>query len=182
MSDQKILTVSDLASLPTGDDRYELDNGKLVESPLLEDLHSVTHTLIISYLCYEGELQNFGQSRGRVGIILRRNPDRVVGPDAAFICKRSLPVRRSKEGYLETIPEIVVEVRSKNDTDAEIESKVAEYHEAGVEVVWILDPYQQTVTVLKNGQSTLKLSIEDTLTAEGLIPDFAVPIKNLFPE
>ena len=38
---------------------------------------------------------------------------------AAFILTASLPVRQSTEGYLETIPEIVVEVRSKNDTGRE---------------------------------------------------------------
>ena len=34
---------------------------------------------------------------------------------------KSAAVRRSREGYLETIPDLVIEVRSKNDTRAELE-------------------------------------------------------------
>lgn len=36
-------------------------------------------------------------------MILRRNPDRLVGPDGVFIANRNLPLRYSPEGYLETI-------------------------------------------------------------------------------
>ena len=38
-----------------------------------------------------------------------------------------MPIRESREGYLETIPELVVEIRSKNDSSAEINQKIAEY-------------------------------------------------------
>ena len=183
---QRLLTAADLAkmptTLPTGDVRYELDDGKLVVMPPPGDIHGENQSRIITYLNLEGEFKGHGKVRGDVGIILRRNPDRVVGPDAAFICNRSLPVRRSKEGYLETIPEIVVEVRSKNDTDAEIESKVEEYLEAGVVVVWVLDPIHRTVVLYKLNQSAVTLAINDQLTADDLIPGFNVPVKNLFPE
>jgi Uma2 family endonuclease len=35
-----------------------------------------------------------------------------------------LPAKLSREGYFETIPDLVVEIRSKNDTTPEIETKV----------------------------------------------------------
>ena len=61
-----------------------------------------------------------GEAFSEISVILRRNPDRVVGPDAAFVVKRSLPVRMLPEGYFETIPDLVVEIRNKNDSLADL--------------------------------------------------------------
>ena len=80
-----------------------------------------------------------------MGIELSRNPDTVLGADLAFVAKSKLPVRRSREGYLETIPDLVIEVRSKNDTRAELERKAQQYLSAGVVIVLISDPEAKTV-------------------------------------
>jgi Uma2 family endonuclease len=77
---------------------------------------------------------------------LWRDPDRVVGADVAFVAKKSLPIRRTQEGYLETIPELVVEIRSKNDSLKFVERKVRDYLKAGVEIVWVADWTARTVT------------------------------------
>jgi Uma2 family endonuclease len=102
------------------------------------------------------------------------------GPDAAFICTKSLPVRRSPEGYLETIPELVVEFRSKNDTSPEVEAKVRGYLAAGVELVWVADPDARTVTAHRPNQPLKIFAATDTLTADPVIPGFAVPVAELF--
>lgn len=112
--------------------------------------------------------------------MLRRNPDRVVGADAAFVLAKSLPVRRSKEGYLEPPPEIVIEVRSKNDTSNEVRAKKEEYFDAGVLLVWVLDPDDQTVTAHRPGLSPRVFAISDTLASGDLLPGFAVPVSKLF--
>ena len=114
-----------------------------------------------------------------MAIILRRNPDRVVGADAAFILSKSLPVRKSPEGYLLTIPELVVEVRSKNDSRPEIAAKYDEYFAAGVELIWIIDPDARTVTISCRGKTDDTLQTSDTLVCQ-LIPGFTVPVANLF--
>jgi Uma2 family endonuclease len=91
-------------------------------------------------------------------------------------------VRTSPEGYLETIPELVVEVRSKNDTVPEIQDKVAEYLSAGVQIVWDVDPRPKTVTVYRPGHDATELRIGDVLTAERVIPGFQVPVAELFDQ
>ncbi|HEV3440660.1 MAG TPA: Uma2 family endonuclease [Gemmata sp.] len=126
-----------------------------------------------------GEDRGHGEARGEVGIVLQRNPDVLVGADAAFVLNKSLPVRRSPEGYLETIPELVVEVRSKNDFRPEIAAKNAEYFDAEVELVWVIDPDARTVTAHRRGVPDHTFQQTDTLTCH-LIPGFAVPIAHLF--
>ena len=51
------------------------------------------------------------------------DPDRVVGHDAVFIANPSLPIRRSPEGYVETNPDLVVEVVSKNNTSRTVQRR-----------------------------------------------------------
>jgi len=132
------------------------------------------------YLDTNAEELGLGEGWVEVGIALRRDPDRVVGADAAFVLAQSLPTRRSVGGYLETIPEIVVEIRSKNDTTPEVLAKRDEYFGAGVRVVWVLDPDDRTVTVHAPPAVPVEFGPSDTLTSL-LLPGFAVPVTLLFP-
>ena len=142
-------------------------------------MHARRQHKINQYLGMFGEDCGHGEARGEVGIVLRRNPDRVVAADAAFVLAKSLPVRRSPEGYLETIPELVVEIRSKNDTDREITDKNNEYFDAGVELIWLIDPMARTVTTHRPGMPDQTVHETEKLTCH-LIPGFAVPVAKLF--
>src|SRR4029079_18706181 len=116
---------------------------------------------------------------GEVGIVLWRNPDRVVGADVVFIAKESLPLKVSDEGYLETIPDIVVEVVSKNDTKAYIDRKIADYLKVGAKQVWIADPEKRTLTVHQSDAKPRVLSESDTLTLQEIIPGFSLKIADV---
>ena len=144
------------------------------------DRHSELQGRIFGQLLIQGEQRGLGKARVEGGVVLRRNPDRVVGPDAAFIANKSLPLRCAPEGYLETIPELVVEVRSKNDTGPEVAAKVNDYLAAGVEVVWVVDDAARTVVIHRRGAAVETLTERDALTCEALIPGFRLPLAELF--
>jgi Uma2 family endonuclease len=128
-----------------------------------------------------GENAGHGEACDEVGVLLSRNPDNLLGPDAAFLTRASLPPRLSPEGYLLTIPELVVEVRSKNDTQQEIDDKVRDYLAAGVLVVWVADPAARTVTAYRANQTAFVSGAGDVLTADPVIPGFAAPVADLLP-
>ena len=182
-SSPRLFTAADLAamptSLPSGDVRYELDDGVLVVMPPPGDIHSEKQSATTVVMATQAQAKGLGRVRVEVGIVLRRNPDRVVGADAAFLTTDQLPAKRTKEGYLESIPKLVVEVKSKNDTWPEIESKVAEYLAAGVELVWVLDDDQPTITAYTIGQPPQVFAATDLLTAP-FLPGFAVPVAEFF--
>ena len=146
------------------------------------EAHGAVQATISHLLKVHGQKKGLGKAFAEVSVILRRNPDRVVGPDAAFVTKRSLPTRTSRENYLETIPELVVEVRSKNDALSGLRNKAQEYLQAGVQIVWVIDPSARTVGVYSPGASVQTLREGDTLTAKGVIPGFKVPVAELFGE
>lgn len=179
------LTVADLAALPSelpsGPVKFELDEGRLVQgtAPPGSD-HGRMQSRVVYALTKYAEAHELGITFAEVAIVLKRNPDRVFGADAAFVATRSLPVRTSPEGYLETIPEIVVEVRSKNDSIPKLQRKVTKYLRAGVRIVWLIDTASKTVTMCRDQVASLELQPGDTLTADGVISGIQIPVAELF--
>jgi Uma2 family endonuclease len=183
----RLFTAADLELLPTdlpsGPIDYELDNGRLVFIMVPPgDLHGAVQSNIVTELKIQGERRGFGKARTEVGIVLWRNPDRVVGADIAFVAKKSLPIRRTSEGYLDTIPELVVEIRSKNDSLKYVERKVRDYLKAGVQIVWVPDSTAATVTVHAATGKPNVYGENDTLELPGLIPDFSMAVTEVFRE
>ncbi|VTT99874.1 Uncharacterized protein OS=Gemmatimonadetes bacterium KBS708 GN=J421_2082 PE=4 SV=1: Uma2 [Gemmataceae bacterium] len=180
-----LLTAADVALLPrslaTTDVKYELHDGRLVVMAPPGYLHGIRQNRFGSYLYHEGERRGHGTAVSEVGLLLRREPDHLVGPDGAFLTASQLPPLLSPEGYLITIPALVVEVRSKNDTQPEVDAKVQEYLGAGVLLVWVADPEGRTVTAYRPDQPATVFTAADTLTADGVIPGFAVAVANLLP-
>jgi Uma2 family endonuclease len=171
-----LLTAADLAALPdelpSGPVKYELDNGRLIMMAPAGEPHADVQSEFIAELKMQGERRGHGKAYGEVGVILWKDPFRVVEPDAAFVKSASLPMKISSEGYLETIPELIVEVRSKYDTKAYLARKVADYLASGVQLAWVIDPEESTVSEHRRGASPRKMLRDDTLQCDDIIPGF----------
>ena len=120
--------------------------------------------------------------KSKDNIALAEKLAEVLGADLAFIGKAKLPVRKSREGYLETIPDLVVEIRSKNDTRAELEQKAGEYLRAGVGIVLVVDPEAKTIAEHRAGAEPRVSIASDTLALVELIPDFRLNLAECFSE
>lgn len=181
----RLLTAADVAvlptHLPTGDVKYELHDGSLVIMPPPGGIHGRRQARFGRYLLTEGEERGHGEAYTEVGLLLRRSPDHLVGADAAFVSAAQLPTRFSPEGYLITVPALVVEIRSKNDWQPEIDAKVRDYLTAGVSLVWVADPDARTVTAHQSGAAPVVFPAADALTAGAVIPGFAVLVGDLLP-
>lgn len=77
-------------------------------------------------------------------------------------------------------PDLAVEVVSAGNPRTEIERKKNEYFDAGVELVWIVYPRSQTVTVWTAPHHSTELSQNDDLTGGDVLPGFSVNIGALF--
>jgi Uma2 family endonuclease len=119
---------------------YEPDmeyvNGRLVERNVGEYFHSLLQALIgAELLKRDGRgFRVFTALRVRISAEPRyRIPD---------ICVKALPHRA--DPILEK-PDLVIEILSPDDRPAEVLRKIADYLQAGVPHIWIVDPYQRTV-------------------------------------
>jgi Uma2 family endonuclease len=178
-----LLTAADLAAMPTelpsGPVKYELDNGRIVSMSPPGNRHGQCQATICGELRTQGQLTGHGLAYGEVGVVLWRNPDRVVGIDSGFAKAASLPIPESLEGYLEKVPELVVEIRSKNDRRAYVDRKVADYLTAGAKVVLVIDPQSETITCHRSGAAPQDLGKQDVLTLDDIIPGFRLPVARL---
>jgi Uma2 family endonuclease len=105
-------------------------------------------------------------------------------PDVLFVRAERLEAYRAEtpdhaDRPLVLVPDLVVEVISANDNYSEVEEKVDRYLGDGVQLVWVVDPRRQVVTV--HGQHTYqKLTVQDALTAGEVIPGFSLPVADIF--
>jgi Uma2 family endonuclease len=182
----RMLTAADLAAmpgqLPSGPVNFELHEGRLVLCSPIDVHRGSLRTRIAAALVRQGEERGYGEAFSSTGIVIARDPDTVFGADAAFISKQSMPIRESKEGYLQTIPELVVEIRSKNDSAADLDRKIAAYLQAGVRLVWVVEPSTKTVSEYASGVEPKIFQAADALECEEIIPGFRLPLVDLFRE
>jgi Uma2 family endonuclease len=123
----------------------------------------------------------------RLGIVLtadgmvRLMPGKVRLPDTCFISWDRLPGRRAPASpILDLAPDLAVEVLSTGNTKAEMERKLREYFEAGVRLVWLIDPKPRTVVVHTSPKASTKLGAGETLDGGDVLPGFALPLAELF--
>jgi len=178
-------TAADLAEmprdLPSGPVHFELDNGRLVAMSPPGRRHGLVECRISVALSDAVDESNLGEVyTGETGIVLWRNPDRVVGADVAFISQASLPAKESREGYLETIPDLVVEVVSKNDTGPYVQRKVDDYLRAGVRMVWVADPDARTLTEHRRDAKPRLFAQDEIVELPDMIPSLKLSLKEVF--
>ena len=98
--------------------------------------------------------------------------------------KQANPDWKSKPYIL--VPDLVIEVVSPNDNLSELDEKVDQYLVDGVQIVWVLDPQKQRVSIntLVARQPFTKqqthLTPTDTLTGSDLIPGFEIQVATIF--
>lgn len=113
------------------------------------------------------------------GVILARDPDTVRAPDAMFISRDRMPPQEW-DRYLSVAPDLAVEVISPDDRWSDVEEKVEEYLQAGVRLIWIINPKTQTVSVYRSRSDVRLLSRNEELTGDDVLPGFAIPVARLF--
>src|SRR5438105_13809351 len=178
---EKLLTAEEFFCLPDKGMRQELIDGKVIEMPPPGQQHGGTSGDIA------GHLWSFITPRrlGRVltndaGVILRRGPDTVLGPDVCFIAAERLPGGRLPVGYGEIVPDLIVEVVSPGTRRAAVQRKTRLWLEAGARLVWTLYPRTRSVVISQPGLPERTLQAGDVLTGEPVLPGFSVPVADLF--
>ncbi|MCY3022873.1 MAG: Uma2 family endonuclease [Planctomycetota bacterium] len=119
-------------------------------------------------------------STNELGIHISHDPPRSRGADVIFISFQRLPANREPEGFLTIAPELVVEVLGAKDTWEDISEKIADYHRAGVDMVWVADPYTRTVKRSPRGAEPQIIHEGAALDGGAILPGFSVPVVRFF--
>ena len=117
---------------------------------------------------------------GDAGVVTQREPDSVRGPDVAFYSYQRIPRGPLPEGYWPASPELVIEIRSKDDRWKDIHQKIGEYFSADVLTVAVVDSEQQRVYLFSADRETAVLNSSDQLTFPDILPGFEIVVARLF--
>jgi Uma2 family endonuclease len=178
---EALMTAEEFGQRPDPGYPEELVRGRIVGMPPPDRRHG--------YVCSKADriLGTFVDEHdlGRVmsndsGVITERNPDTVRGADVAYYSNARLARGALPAGYGPEVPELVIEVRSTNDTWGEILEKVAEYLGAGVLMVVVLDPEPRTAHVFDTDDPPRTLEPEDELILPGILEGFSVRVGRFF--
>lgn len=101
-------------------------------------------------------------------------------PDLAFIPLDRLPSEGEPETKWLILPDLAVEVVSPSDYYEKVHAKAMEYLTAGVKVVWIISPENQTITVYRSATNIMAFPPESELTCEDLFPGFRCQLSDIF--
>ena len=177
-------TIADLASLPdqlAGKPvKWELWDGELVPlAPPGED-----HAIVGGYLCTElgihGRKSGAGWVLTEVSVTFGEEENTLLIPDLAFKTQEQISASKLPETVAPTVPAIVAEIRSPTNRAGQIREKIERYLAGGAQLVWDIDPQRRRVTAHRPGEAPVVFQGTDTLTAEGIIPDFSLPLEELF--
>jgi len=115
---------------------WSTSTASLCSETLGEYFHGFLQSLIGAELLKRGDggFRAFAALRVRISAEPRyRIPD---------LCVKALPHRA--DPILEK-PDLVIEILSPDDRPSEVLRKIADYLQAGIPHIWIVDPYQRTV-------------------------------------
>lgn len=181
-----VMTTDDLLSLPKNGSERWLIRGRLREKPMTvrNRFHSRIMTRVAKFL--DNWLDQQPEPRGEIlcgeaGVRLRRDPDTTVGIDVVYI-PPALAAKESKDTTLvDGVPVLVVEILSPNDEQSEIDEKTDDYLQAGVALVWVIDPHDRTITIYRKDAEPALVNIRQELSGEPELPGFRVAAEEIFP-
>jgi Uma2 family endonuclease len=177
---KRLLTAEEYSRLPDDGRMTELVRGEVVEMNIPVSRHGEICARI-TYL-----LQRFLEDHpvGRVisndsGVITERGKDTVRGPDVAFCSFARIPPGPLAWEYLSVPPEVVFEVRSPTDRWPAILTKTAEYLNAGVGAVCVVDQATMSVYVYRTDDNCAFPSDKELVLPE-LDAAFRIPVRRFF--
>ena len=102
-----------------------------------------------------------------------------VGVDVAYVSPE-LTEATPEEAYFVGAPTLAVEILSPSDKQVDIEDKIAAYLDAGVPLVWIIQPRFRTITVYRPDADPRLFVVNDEITADPHLPGFRAAVADIF--
>ena len=177
--EQRLYTVEEfeqVADSPENADRLlELVDGEIVEKVPTEE-----HGLIAMNIAAALWNWNSTHKLGRIGTEVRHRSASDARnarlPDVSFSSSKRPLIKR---GSVPEMPSLAVEIQSPNDSIKDMRESARFYLANGSKAVWLVFPEKRLVEVYSSTEELI-LTATDTLTGGELLPDFAMPVADVF--
>jgi Uma2 family endonuclease len=182
------LTFEAYLALPEMKQRYEIVDGVLIMLPAQTPDHQCIMMEIATRLKSFAEERDIGVVLvAPVDLLIQREPLRTRQPDALYLSAERTGIRGRTElrglQFLETPPDLVVEVLSPSNSRRDMEGKLADYQKIGVLECWLVSPEAETIEVIslsaEGATSAGVFGIDGSLRST-VLPDFTLQLREVF--
>lgn len=178
----RLITAAEYMAMPERNDglKDDLVRGEIVTMSHPKAEHGLVQGEIYALLRNFVKPAKLGWVMGEVGVQTEFDPDTVRGPDVFFVSIKRCPTR--PQGWFTTPPDLVVEVLSPGDRPGETRTKVREYLDAGVPLIWVVDPQSKTVMVHAGSIQGTKLGESEPIDGGTILPGFSCVVADFFAD
>lgn len=170
-------TEDDLRATPRDGRKYELVDGEIVVSPAGTH-HGMICVRLSARLLAVVEPSDLGyileSSTG-----FRLPGGNVRSPDVSFVARGRLGDGPVPDGFSDVPPDLAVEVLSPDDRPRAILDKVGEYLQAGVRLIWVIDPKAGRAAIYRSLTDVRELKGADSLDGEDVLPGFRCSLSEI---
>ena len=163
-------TEEDLFRTPKDGRKYELVDGQIRVSPAGYRHGRICVRLVLRLGAFIEERQLGHVLDSSTGFRLPGGNVRL--PDVSFVAKGRLPDDQDPEGFAPLAPDLAVEVLSPDDRSRDVLDKVGEYLQAGVRLVWVIDPKGRNAAIYRSLTDVRKVGPDEALDGEEVVPGF----------
>lgn len=160
---------------------YELIDGQLVEKPMGAQsswIAGEVYDHVKAYCRRSGAGVAFVADLGFR--CFPHKPEQVRKPDVSVItCDPAGYV--PPVGWETTVPTLVVEVVSPNETAYDLADKVKDFRRAGVPLIWVITPPHREATVYRADGTVSFITEPADLSGENVLPGLIVPLSAVLP-
>lgn len=154
--------------------KYEWNDGELIQFTGINTRQIYIFCLLNRLFILKGYWQK-GIFVCKYDVLLSEN--QIRRPDISYLSEEQMYLMKQGE---DEVPTFVIEVISGNDKANKVEAKIIEYFKAGVGVLWLIYPDNQTVQVYTSLKQAQICTDDDICSAKPVLEDFEISVNEIF--
>jgi len=176
-----IMTIDQLMCSDLADERVELIAGVVYRMTPAGGRHGLVCSNVLIILGQYVRERSLGALfTPDTGFLLRRAPDTLRCPDVAFVSTARLAEYGIGPGMMTAPPDLAVEILSPSNSARYMNDKIRDYFDAGVRLVWVIDPGARTVTRWAPGEAIRTALESDTIDGGEVVPGLSCAVASFF--
>jgi len=160
---------------------YEVVDGERKELEPMGAMQNLLASELCSLLWEFTRRENLGVVVNEMLFLLNEETKLQRRPDIAFVSYSRWPEDTvDSSAAWNVVPDLAIEVVSPTNSFNEVERKIADYFDSGVQLVWIIEPEIGLVSVFDSPDGSRRLKRTDTLDGGRVLSGFELQLETLF--